>query len=175
MHMKIETQRLILRRFTTDDAEFVIDLLNQPSFLRFIGDRGVRTPEDARRFLTRGPIASYEKNGFGLYKVELQESGEAIGMCGLLRREGLEDPDIGFAFLPQFWSQGYAFEAASAVMAHARASLGLERIVAIASPDNDRSFKLLEKLGLRYERMVRLAEGQPEIKLFTPASESDHI
>jgi len=171
MRMRIETQRLILRRFTTDDADFIVDLLNQPSFLRFIGDRGVRTPEDARRFLTRGPIASYEKNGFGLYKVELQETGESIGMCGLLRREGLEDPDIGFAFLPQFWSQGYAFEAASAVMAHARGGLGLERVVAIASPDNDRSFKLLEKLGLRYERMIRLAEGQPEIKLFTPASE----
>ena len=169
--MMIETQRLVLRRFTTDDAEFIIDLLNQPSFLRFIGDRGVRTPEEARRFLIHGPIASYEKHGFGLYKVELQETGEPIGMCGLLRREGLEDPDIGFAFLPQFWSQGYAFEAASAVMDHARTSLGLERIVAIASPDNDRSFRLLEKLGLRYERMIRLAEGQPKIKLFTPATE----
>ena len=167
----LETERLLLRRLSTADAGFIVDLLNQPSFLRHIGDRGVRTPEAACRYLIDGPMASYEQNGFGLYRVELRESAEPIGMCGLLRRTELDDVDIGFAFLPQFWSQGYAFEAASAVMDHGRRVLGLEKIVAIVSPGNERSFRLLEKLGLRYERMIRLAEGQPEIKLFTPSHE----
>lgn len=164
----LETDRLILRRLSTDDAEFVLDLLNQPSFLRFIGDRGVRTVEDARRFIRNGPMASYERFGFGLYLVALKDSAEPIGICGLLNRDGLEDVDIGFGLLPQFWSRGYAFEAASAVMDYGQTTFGVDRIVAIASPDNDRSFKLLERLGLRFERLIRLSEGQPEIKLFTP-------
>ena len=164
----LETQRLVLRRLTPEDALFIIDLLNQPSFLRHIGDRGVRTEEDARRFLLEGPIASYEQHGFGLYLVELRKTGAAIGMCGLLRRPVLDDVDIGFAFLPQYWSRGYAFESAAAVMEYGRTALGLDRIVAIVSPGNDRSFKLLRKLGLRFERWIRLAEDQPEIQLFTP-------
>ena len=164
----LTTNRLVLRRLGTHDAEFILDLLNQPSFLRFIGDRGVRTLEQARQFILEGPLASYERFGFGLYLVELGGAGTPLGMCGLLKREGLEDVDIGFAFLPQFWGRGYAFEAAAAVMEYGRHSLGLERIVAIASPDNERSFHLLRKLGLRYERLIRLAADQPEIKLFTP-------
>jgi len=164
----LETERLVVRHISPDDAEFIVDLLNQPSFLKYIGDRGVRTPEEARQFILDGPMASYEQFGFGLFMVELEEAGRPIGICGLLKREGLEDVDIGFAFLPQFWSQGYAFEAASAVMDYGKGSLGLDRIVAIASPDNDRSFKLLEKLGLRFERLIRLSEDQPEIKLFVP-------
>ena len=164
----LETDRLILRRLHREDAEFIVGLLNQPSFLKYIGDKGVRTPAEARQFILDGPMASYEQFGFGLYLVELEDSATPIGICGLLKREGLEDVDIGFAFLPQFWSQGYAFEAASAVMDYGRGSLGLDRIVAIASPDNDRSFKVLEKLGLRFERLIRLSEDQPEIKLFVP-------
>jgi len=168
----LETDRLVLRRLRKEDAEFIVDLLNQPSFLKYIGDKSVRTPAEARQFILDGPMASYERFGFGLYLVELLETETPIGICGLLKREGLVDVDIGFAFLPQFWSQGYAFEAASAVMDYGKGTLGLDRIVAIASPDNERSFKLLAKLGLRFERLIRLSEEQPEIKLFVPGVES---
>lgn len=167
----LETERLVLRQLTPEDAEFIVDLLNQPSFLRHIGDRGVRTVEDAQRFLVTGPMASYELHGFGLYLVVLRETDTPMGLCGLLCREGLDDVDIGFAFLPRFWSRGYAYEAAAAMMEYGRNALGLDRIVAIASADNSRSFKLLEKLGLRFERWIRLAEDQPEIKLYSPIAE----
>ena len=110
----LETKRLILRRLCADDAEFILELLNQPSFLRYIGDKGVRNTEDAIRYIQTGPVASYDRFGFGLYLVELKESDVSIGMCGLLKRETLPDVDIGFAFLPGYWSQGYAFEAAAA-------------------------------------------------------------
>ena len=161
-----ETGRLSIRRLTLDDAEFILDLLNQPSFLRYIGDKGVRTLDDARAYLLNGPIASYDRFGFGLYRVGLRADGSAMGICGLLKRDALDDVDIGFAFLPPFWSQGYAFEAAGAVLAHARGALGLRRIVAIVSPDNAGSIRLLERLGLRFERMFRLTDDSPEIKLF---------
>lgn len=163
----LETDRLRLRRFTVDDARFILDLLNQPSFLRYIGDKGVRTTEDARQYIKDGPVASYDKNGFGLYLVELKGSGEEIGMCGLVNRDALEDVDIGFAFLPQFWGQGYAVESASIVIDSERQTLGLDRIVAITAPDNHASIKVLEKIGLKFERMVRLSEDEPEIKLFS--------
>ena len=168
----LETDRLVLRQLSADDAEFIVDLLNQPSFLKYIGDKGVRTVEEARQFILTGPVANYQRFGFGLYLVELQEIAAPLGICGLLKREGLDDVDIGFAFLPQFWSQGYAFEAASVVMDYGERSLGLDRIVAIASPENERSFKLLEKLGLRFERLIRLSEDQPKIRLFSPGEES---
>ena len=116
----VETPRLTLRRFTLDDAEFIFGLLNQPSFLEFIGDKGVRTLDDARDYLLKGPIASYETFGFGLYLVNRKQDGTPIGMCGLLKREALQDVDIGFAFLPEFWSKGYAVESASAVLEHGR-------------------------------------------------------
>jgi RimJ/RimL family protein N-acetyltransferase len=164
--MVAETERLAIRRLTLDDAEFILDLVNQPSFLRFIGDKGVRTLDDARSYLRTGPMLSYERFGFGLYRVSLRTDGTSIGICGLVKREALDDVDVGFAFLPAFWSHGYAFEAASVVVAHARGELGLGRLVAIVSPDNDSSIKLLERLGMRFERMVRLAEDASEIKLF---------
>jgi RimJ/RimL family protein N-acetyltransferase len=162
----LETERLILRRLEIGDAEFILGLLNDPSFLRFIGDKGVRTLDDARRYISDGPIASYERFGFGLYLTERKDDGAPIGICGLLKRESLADVDVGFAFLPRFWSKGYAFEAASAVMAHGRNVLGLGRIVAITSPDNEASIRLLEKLGMRFESMVRLSEDSSEIRLF---------
>ena len=96
----IETPRLALHRLTTDDADFILELLNEPSFLRYIGDKGVRTREDACQYILAGPMASYDRFGFGLYRVERKDSGEPIGMCGLLKRESLEDVDVGFAFLP---------------------------------------------------------------------------
>ena len=165
----VESDRLQLRRIELDDAGFLLDLLNQPSFLHFIGDKGVRTLDDARHYILTGPLASYQRLGFGMYLTLLKESQIPIGICGLLKRDCLEDVDIGFAFLPQFWARGYAFESASAVMAYGREALGLGRIVAVTSPDNHGSIHVLEKLGLRFEAMVRLYKDSPEIKLFTPA------
>jgi len=165
----LETARLALFRLTPDDAPFIVELLNDPSFLRYIGDRGVRTPDAARRYIETGPMASYERFGFGLYRVDLKATGEPIGICGLLKRDTLSDADVGFALLPRFRASGYAFEAASAVLASARAAHGLERVLAITAPDNVVSIQLLEKLGFRFERRTRLADGAAEINLFARA------
>jgi RimJ/RimL family protein N-acetyltransferase len=163
----LETGRLILRRLTVEDAPFMLGLLNEPSWLRFIGDRGVRTLEDARNYIAKGPVDMYERLGFGLYATALKEDESApIGICGLVKRDGLEDVDIGFAFLPKFWGKGYACEAASAVMAYAKSVVGLERIVAITAVDNESAARLLEKIGLRFEKMVRLSDDGEEIRLF---------
>jgi RimJ/RimL family protein N-acetyltransferase len=161
-----ETPRLILRRLTLDDAEFILRLLNQPSFLEFIGDKGVRTLEDARTYLLTGPIATYEAFGFGLYLTKLKQDDTPIGMCGLVRREALQDADIGFAFFPEFWSRGYALESATAVLEHARSVLGLPRIVGIAKPENQASIRLLQKLGMKYQGRVRIMPEGPEDVLY---------
>ena len=166
----IETERLRLSHLTADDAEFVLELLNQPSFIRFIGDKGVRTLADARRYIVEGPARSYEVNGFGLNLVRLKASNTPIGICGVLKRDTLPDPDIGFAFLPSFWNQGYALESATAVMTHAQETLGLERILAITSPDNQASEKLLGKIGLRFCRLMKLTADADEVKLFSNTS-----
>ena len=163
----LETERLVLRRLRTGDAEFILELLNDPSFLKYIGDKGVRTPADACRYIETGPVASYERHGFGLLRVELKEGGEPVGMCGLLKRDYLPDVDIGFAMLPAHRSKGYTLEAASAVLAHARDTLDIERVLAITSPDNVASICLLERLGFRFERMARPAENEPEVKVFS--------
>ncbi len=166
--MKIlETERLLLRQFSTEDAQFILTLVNEPSFIQNIGDRGVRTLDDARAYLLNGPVASYAKNGFGLYLVLLKETNEPIGMCGLIKRDSLEDVDIGYAFLPKFWSRGYAIESARAVKNYAKDVIGLRRIVAITDPANEGSIRVLEKLGLRFEKMVRLSQDDIELKLFT--------
>ena len=149
-----------------NDAGFILELLNESSFLRFIGDKRVRTLEDARNYILTGPIASYERHGFGLWLVELRDSRAPIGICGLLKRDCLPDVDVGFAFLPQFWSMGYAYEAASAAVSYGTKVIGLKRIVAITNADNVASIKVLEKLGLRFEGMIELSEGGPKIKLF---------
>ena len=162
----IETSRLILRRLTEDDAEFILGLLNEPSFLQFIGDRGVRTLEDARAYIQKGPIASYERFGFGLLLVSRNEDGAPIGMCGLLKRDALENVDVGFAFRPAYWANGYAFEAASAVLARGKTMFGLTRVAAITQPDNRGSIRVLEKLGLRFERMVTMPGETKAIQLF---------
>ena len=162
----LETDRLNLRWLSTDDAEFILELLNEPSFLRFIGDKGVRTLDDARDYILNGPADMYTRLGFGLYLTELKDGSVPIGICGLLKRDGLEDVDIGFAFLPKFWARGYAYESAAAVMAYGKTVLGLNRIVAITSPDNYASGRLLEKLGLRFERMIHLSNDAPEVRLF---------
>jgi len=165
----LRTARLALVRLTPDDAAFIVELLNDPSFLRYIGDRGVRTLDDARRYIETGPMASYERFGFGLYRADLTATGEPIGICGLLKRDTLPDADVGFALLPRFRGRGYAFEAASAVLASARAAHGLERVLAITALDNDISMKLLDKLGFRLERRARLADDGAELNVFARA------
>lgn len=162
----IETQRLVLRRFTTEDAAFLLRLLNEPSFLRYIGDRGVLSLEDARRYILKGPVDSYRRYHFGLFLTELKSDGTPVGMCGLVKRIALTDVDLGFAFLPEFWSRGYAVEAATAVMDYAGATIGLKRVVAITSLDNAGSMRLLGKLGFRFERRIRLVGDEEELNLF---------
>lgn len=166
MAFEIETERLILRQLTTNDAEFILELLNEPSWLRFIGDKGVRTLEDARNYILNGPVDMYARLGFGLYLTELKESGVSIGICGLIKRDSLEDVDIGFAFLPAYWSKGYAIESAFAVMEYGKNVLALNRIVAITNPDNHSSIRLLEKLGMNFERIIKLSDDADEVKLF---------
>ncbi len=162
----LETERLVLAQLADRDAEFIRGLLNEPSFLRFIGDRGVRTTDDARRYIQDGPVASYARHGFGLLRVGLKDGDTPIGICGVLKRDTLPDPDLGFSLLPDYWSNGYAHEAASAVMHQARGPLGLGRIVAITSVDNEPSIRLLDKLGFRFERMIRLGDDVSELRLF---------
>lgn len=162
----LETNRLVLRWISTDDAEFILELLNEPSWIQFIGDKGVRTLEDARNYILKGPLEMYARLGFGLYLVELKEEGIPIGISGLIKRDALEDVDIGFAFLPRFWAKGYAYESASAVMEYGKDVIGLNRIVAITSPNNHSSAKLLEKLGLQFERMVKFSNDSQEVRLF---------
>ena len=165
--IELNTERLLVRGFDTNDAEFILELLNQPSFIQFIGDKGVRSVDDARNYITTGPIESYQRHGFGLYLVELKDRKVPIGMCGVLKRESLPDPDLGFAFLPEYWGKGYAFEAASAALDQARDFFKLARILAITSPDNDASIKLLAKLGFQFERVMKLSTDSDEVKLFS--------
>jgi RimJ/RimL family protein N-acetyltransferase len=162
----LETERLVVRRLVLDDAAFMLELLNEPAFLQNIGDRGARTLTDARRYIARGPMASYRKFGFGLYLVELKDTAAPIGICGLLKRESLEDVDIGFAFLRRYWSQGFARESAAAVLHYGWTKLRLPRIVAITKPTNQASIALLEKLGLRFEKNIALPNHGGENKLF---------
>ena len=162
----LETNRLTLREFSAEDASFILQLLNEPSFIHFIGDKGVRNLEDARQYLLNGPMASYARNGFGLLLVQLKADSQPIGMCGLLKRESLADVDIGFAFLPDFWNRGYAFESAAAIFSYAKDVLKLPRIVAITNKDNEASGKLLEKLGMHFDRLITLSGDTDEIKLF---------
>src|SRR5207248_2671899 len=131
-----ETARLRLDELAAGDAAFILELVNEPAWLRFIGDRNVHTLDDARGYIANGPLASYAAHGFGLWKVALAESGEAIGMCGILKRPQLERADLGFAFLARHWGRGYAREAVAAVLALARDRHHLPGLAAITDPDN---------------------------------------
>ena len=165
----LETERLVLRRFTRDDAEFVRELVNEPGWLRHIGDRKVHTLEDALGYLERAMLAQYARLGFGFYRVERREDGVPVGLCGLVRREGMPDADLGFALLARHERRGYAFEAAERVVRHAREDLGLARLAAITRPDNAGSIALLVKLGMRYERAFRLPGEGEELSLYAMA------
>jgi len=162
----LETPRLVLDELTTGDAEFILELVNEEPFIRHIGDKGVRSRTDACQYILTGPVASYERHGHGLYRVALREDGVPIGICGVLKRDGLEDPDLGFAFFERHWARGYAFESSSAVLAHAREVLGLGRILAITSPDNEASIGLLAKLGFAFERNTRFPGDDEDVKVF---------
>ncbi|MEO6104053.1 MAG: GNAT family N-acetyltransferase, partial [Pseudoxanthomonas sp.] len=151
---------------SAEDANFMCRLLNEPSFIDNIGDRGVRSLEDAHAYLLKGPVASYLANGFGLYRIQVRATGETAGVCGLVRRPTLDDVDLGYALLPEFCGKGYALEAAAAVLVHARKVLGLKRIVAITDPRNAGSIRVLEKLGFRLEKWIQLSAAGVAVKLF---------
>lgn len=165
----IGTPRLLLRRFDgirADEPGFMLQLLNEPSFLRHIGDRGVRTLEAARDYIAMGPLQSYQRHGFGMHMVELAATGQSVGVCGLVKRDFLPEPDLGYALLPAYCGNGYAAEAAGAVLADARESLRLHRILAITDPDNTASIALLLKLGFEFESMLQLTPGEKHLRLY---------
>lgn len=164
----IDCPRLNLRQIEMQDARFMLQLLNEPGFLRHIGDKGVRTLADARNYIAKGPIDSYQRHGFGLYCVSLRSCGTPIGICGLVKRETLHDVDVGFALLEAHWSRGYAVESAAAVLEYGRRTLRIGRIVAITAPDNAGSIAVVEKIGLKLERRVRLTADGPELNLYGP-------
>lgn len=163
---EVETSRLTLRRLELDDAPFVLRLLNEPSFIENIGDRGVRSIEDAHRYLREGPLAMYEAHGFGLWHAARRSDGVAVGMCGLLRRDNLPDVDIGYAYLPEFWGQGFAYEAAEATLRVAADRFGLRRVIGVVSEGNMGSIRVLEKLGMSFERMYPMNPDEPEVRLY---------
>jgi RimJ/RimL family protein N-acetyltransferase len=165
----IETPRLCLRELVLDDAAFVLELLNEPAFIANIGDKNAHDLDGARRYLQVGPLASYARYGHGLWQVSLKDSGEAVGICGLLKRDGLDDVDVGFAFLQRHWNRGYAAEAAAASLAYGYGALGLPRIVGIVKPGNRGSQRVLEKIGMVFERTVTLPGLSSEDWLYVPA------
>jgi RimJ/RimL family protein N-acetyltransferase len=166
-HLKVlETDRLIIRRLSTDDSPFMLGLLNEASWLHFIGDRGVRTIEDAQNYILKGPVEMYARLGFGFCIVETKMTRCPIGICGLAKRDYLDDVDIGFAVLPQHCGKGYAYESANAVLDYAKNELALKRVVATTRSGNHRSANLLKKLGLRFERIVKHPDGNRELELF---------
>lgn len=163
----LETDRLLLRKLTLNDSEFIIELLNDPSFIKYIGDKKVRTVQEAHKYILNGPVSSYKKNGFGLYLVLLKETAVPIGICGLIKRDNLENVDVGFAFMPAYRRKGFAYESASAVVEYGKRNFNLKKIVGVTVPDNTGSIAVLEKIGLKYERMVKMNQDEPEIRLYS--------
>lgn len=164
---ELRTDRLHLRWLTAADAGLLLAVWNDPAFLRYVGDRGIRTVEAAAEAFRDGPQRLYKDYGYGPYRVALRDSNQVLGICGLFRREGLDDPDIGYALLPQFCGRGYATEAARAVIFHARETLGFKRLTALINPDNTASIKLVEKLGLSFERMLLMPGDDDEVSLYS--------
>jgi len=162
----LETERLVLRWLEPGDVAFILRLVNEPSWLRYIGDKGVKSLQDAENYILTGPVDMYQRLGFGLWLVALKPDHEPIGICGLIKRDTLDDVDIGFALLPEFCKKGYALEAAAATMKYAEIRLKLKRVVAITSQDNEASGNLLEKLGFQLERLVAVDTDEEELKFF---------
>ena len=163
----LETNRLELHKISEDDAPFYLKLFNSESWLRFIGDRKVRSVEDAKAYIRKNYLPSYELHGYGSYTVRLKSSGKTVGACGLYKREGLDDPDIGFAFLHEYTGRGYGYESAKAVMNYARNTLGIGTILGFTVHYNTASIKLLEKLGLRETGTFRFDDDSEELLLFS--------
>ncbi len=171
MNYILETKRLVLRELTVEDADFILQLLNEPAYILFIGDRGVRTPAEARAYIEKNIRLSYKKNGFGLYLVEMKDDATPLGatplgICGLINRDSLPDIDIGYAFLEAYRGNGYATESAQAVMAFGKTVVGLNRIVGITAVTNQPSINVLEKVGLHFEKLITLPGSDEEIMLF---------
>lgn len=162
----LETERLVIRHLTTNDAEFILRLVNEPSFIANIGDRGIRSLEQATNYLLDGPMSSYRHHGHGPYLVALRDTLTPIGLCGLLKRVQLDDVDLGYALLPEFCAQGFAFEAASAVLDFAYDSLEIPRTLGLVSPDNSRSIKLLEKLGFKFRELQQMKPDGPPTAVY---------
>lgn len=166
MRYIIETERLGLRYFMIDDTPFIISLLNSPGWIEFIGDRNVRTEEQAQDYLLNGPMKSYKENGYGLCMVETRNDRTPIGMCGIINRVDLEGPDIGFAILPEYTGKGYAYEIAAATMNYATDILKIPEVFAITLPANKTSIKLLEKIGLSFQKIFSFPDKQEELMLY---------
>lgn len=164
--MLLETKRLELSEFTSKDALFFYEQVNDPAWIQFIGDRNVKTIEDAEKYLSNKIIPSYQKNGFGFYKVALKKNNTPIGMSGLVDRDGLEHIDVGYAFLPNYRGKGYAFEATKAVLDYAKNVLKINPIVAITDLDNVKSIQLLERLGLQFYKIIKISAESKECRLF---------
>ena len=166
MEKILETERLLIREFTPGDAPYILEQLTTEEWLRFIGDRKVYDLEAARNYLVNHLIPPYASKGFGFYAVDLKSGGKTIGMCGLVKRDELEDIDIGFAFLPGHFGQGYGYESAKAVLDYAFENLQKERICAITLAENQASIALLKKIGLHYKKQVVFGDEHEELMLF---------
>ena len=160
------TERLQLRKLTLDDAGLMLAVWNDPAFVRHVGDRGIRTTEEAHDAMRKGALHLYEAFGYGPYRIGLKGDDTAVGICGLFRRDGLDEPDIGYSTLPEFCGKGYAYEAAIAVMDYARSEFDLERLIAIISPQNDASIGLIRKLGFEFERMHTMPDDDDEVCIY---------
>ena len=164
--MIVETERLVLRKMNHDDGEFILELLNEPDWIKYIGDRGIRTVDAAEKYIEEGPMAMYADHGIGLYIVELKESGNPIGICGLIQRDFLKDVDLGFGFLSKYWGKGYAYEAAQATLHYGVNELGYSRIAGFTALDNEKSANLLQKLGMKDEGEIRYSTSAEYVRLF---------
>ena len=162
----LETDRLTLRHLTVEDAEFIVTLLNEPDWIKYIGDRDIRTDEDAKKYIKQGPMTMYDEHGIGLYLIELKENAQPIGLCGLLHRDFLKDLDLGFALLSKYWGKGYAFEAAQGTLTYGAEMLGHSRIVGFTSLDNEKSANLLQKLGMKDEGTIKYTSTSEDVRLF---------
>lgn len=161
-----ETERLLLREVSNSDAGLIHSVLNDPDFVRYVGDRGVRTAAGAQSYIAERIVPGYREYGYGMYRVDRKPDGTAVGICGLVRRAGLDAPDLGFAVLPAFRRQGFAAEAAALVLEQARHRADIGQVLAIASPDNVSSNALLLRLGLQFEGLVTLADDRVPLNLY---------
>ena len=162
----LETERLILCNITIEDANFIFELLNDPNWIKYIGNKNVHDLESAKNYILNVPIKSYKKFGFGLFLVKLKDLDIPIGICGLIKRDNLENIDIGFAFLEKYVGYGYAFESANATLEYAKNTLGIKKIIAITNEDNYNSIKVLKKIGLVFEKMIKFENEEKELMLF---------